>query len=155
MNYFLKGLFSGNTKYFIYVGVLALGYVAYIDSMSGAYKGKVAIVYYIIIFSGLFGTVLFHYLKEKRKEAQTREMELNASLFEPQREKEIRELLLTYPDFKTHCYECIHFNSTLKSCEKQISQSISYKRLKEVKINDKSYCLYWETGIWSDDNPSN
>lgn len=155
MNYFFKGLFSGNTKYFIFVGVMALGYVAYIDTMSGAYKGKVAIFYYIIIFGGLIGTLLFHFFKGKMKEAQTREMELNASLFEPHREKEIRELLLTYPDFKTHCYECIHYNSNLQTCEKKISQSISYKRLKEVKINDKSYCLYWETGIWSDDNPSN
>lgn len=59
-------------------------------------------------------------------------------------EKKQKEKLLAIfqknPEFTTHCYECKRFNHNLLHCQMELEE----QRVKEIKVDKKAYCLYWE-----------
>jgi len=150
MNYFFKGLRDGNKKYWAGVGVAAVWFVAFIDILSTAVKppglmnGKFFTVTLILTVAAPVVYYVYSTVKAKKEKKETRLMEEEAALFEPRREQEIRRILAENPEFVTLCYQCIHFDPRLRHCAKALSDDIAYKRVKEVRINNRKYCLYWE-----------
>ncbi len=86
---------------------------------------------------------VYDFTTRSKNKKKTKVVEQKAALFEPKREKEIRRTLEVNPEFVTLCYQCIYFNFELRVCTRKFSDDVSYQRVKEVKINNKSYCLYW------------
>jgi hypothetical protein len=87
---------------------------------------------------------VYDFSTRSNKQKKLKAVEQAAALFEPRREQEIRKILEINPEFVTLCYECIHFNHHLRHCARQLSDDVSYQRVKEVRINNRQYCLYWE-----------
>jgi hypothetical protein len=149
MNYLLKGLASGNKTYWAAVGILGAWAVAIIDVFSyalrppGLSNGLVFKLVFILTILGVVGYFASKYIADKKKEKTIKTVEAEAPVFEAQREKEIRRILEENPGFTTHCYQCVHFNDHLRHCAKTLSEDIAYKRVKEVRINNRKYCLYF------------
>lgn len=150
MNYFLKELTSGNKVYIAALAIMAAWCVAIVDAISFAINppGLANGWIFKIVLAGTFiGFVIYAIIQfylDRRKREQTKTVEEDASVFEPMREEQIREILEQNPDFNTHCYQCKHFDHNISGCKKILSKDIGYSRLKEVKINKKKYCLYWD-----------
>ena len=149
MNYFFKGLRSGTLKYWVVMIFMAGWFVALIDIFASAF-GSSGVMggrwFYIMLFLTILVPVAYYvydFSNRSTKKKKIKEVEQKAALFEPKREQEIRRILEVNPEFVTLCYECIHFNPELRVCARQFSDDVSYQRVKEVKINNKSYCLYW------------
>jgi hypothetical protein len=149
MNYLLKGLASGNKTYWVAVGIFSVWAVAIIDAFSYALKppglsnGLVFKIVFLFTILGVVGYLAYKHITEKKKEEKIKTVEEEAPLFEAEREEEIRRILQENPQFTTHCYQCIHFNDHLRHCAKTLSEDIAYKRVKEVRINNRKYCLYF------------
>jgi hypothetical protein len=149
MNYFFKGLRSGNLKYWAVVVFMAAWFVALIDifasafGSSGVMGGKWFYIMLILTILAPLAYYVYDFITRSKTRKKIKEDEQKAALFEPGREQEIRRILEVNPEFVTLCYECIHFNSDLLVCARQFSNDISYQRVKEIRINNRSYCLYW------------
>lgn len=150
MNYFIKGLISGNWKYWAYIGVMVIWLVAVIDIFStavnppGLFNGTWFNVTLIMTFVGPVLYYVFDLLVRTKRGKKIKTVEAKAAWFEPQREKAIRRMVERDPEFVTLCYQCIHFDSHLLACAKQFSNDVAYQRVKEITINNRKYCLYWE-----------
>lgn len=136
----------------------AIWAVAIIDAFSTAFgsggilNGKWFLFAVILTFLAPVIYYIYDFSTRSRKQKKIEAVEEEAALMEPRREQEIREILKENPGFLTLCYQCIHFNPNLRHCARQLSDDITYQRIKEVKINDRKYCLYW---IASNDQPVN
>lgn len=151
MSYFFKGLRSGTWKFWVFVAFMAAWFVAVIDILASSF-GSGGVMggkwfYFMLTITILVPVVYYAYDFSTRSKTKkkVKEVEQKAELFEPRREQEIRRILEANPEFVTLCYECTHFNPDLLVCARQFSDDVSYQRIKEVKINDKKYCLYWES----------
>jgi hypothetical protein len=150
MSYFLKGLASGNKTYWAAVGILSIWAVAIIDAFTYALKppglsnGIVFKIVFLFTALGVVGYLVYKYTTDKKKEKEIKSVEAEAPVFEAEREEEIRRTLQENPGFNTLCYRCIHFNDHLRHCAKILSEDIAYKRVKEVRINNRKYCLYFQ-----------
>jgi hypothetical protein len=151
MNYFIKGLISGNHKYWAAVGAMGLWIVAIIDFLSsnfrppGLFDGK---FFFAILILTIIAPVIYYiydFSARSTKQKKIRTVEETAAILEPKREQEIRKRAAEDPEFATLCYQCIHFNSHLLHCARKLSDDVSYQRVKEITINNRKYCLYWET----------
>jgi hypothetical protein len=150
MNYFFKGLRSGNLKYWLVLVFIAAWVVAAIDMFASTF-GSPGVMggrwFYIMLILTILAPVVYYvydFSTRSNKQKKIKAVEQKAALFEPRREKEIRKILELSPDFVTLCYECIHYNPQLRVCARQFSDNVSYQRIKEVRINNRPYCLYWE-----------
>ena len=144
MDYFKMGLFSGNAKFWVAMLVLGAWAGAALDIITGVFNGLwvlITLIFTALVLLAYYGIPALIGLEKKKK---IKAIEEEAVLFDAQREKEIRKILEENPQFATHCYECIHFNPDLLHCARKLSKKISYQRVKEITINGKNYCLYWE-----------
>ncbi len=130
---------------------MAAWVVAIIDMFASAF-GSPGVLggtwFYTTLILTILAVVVYYvhdFSTRSNKQKKTKVVEQKAALFEPRREREIRKILEVNPDFVTLCYECIHFNPQLLVCARQFSDNVSYQRVKEVRINNRSYCLYWES----------
>ena len=149
MNYFLKGLLSGNKNFFWVLAVAALWVLAIFDLISnirppGLFNGKLFMVTAVVTVVGVLYLLISRYYKDLDFRKKTKMMEEFIADFEPKREEEIREILETNPGFTTFCYECKHYNPDLEHCSRNLSEDITQQRLKEIYVNNRKYCLYWE-----------
>ena len=149
MTYFFKELRSGTLKFWIVMVFAAAWFVALID-MFGAAFGSGGVMggkwFYAMLIITILAPVAYYaydFSNRSTRKKKLKAVEQKAALFEPKREKEIRRILEVNPEFVTLCYECIHFNPDLRVCARKFSKDVSYQRVKEFKINNKSYCLYW------------
>lgn len=149
MNYFFKELRSGTLKFWVVMVFAAAWFIALIDIIASAF-GSGGVMggkwFYATLILTILAPVAYYaydFSTRSTKKKKLKAVEQKAALFEPQREKEIRRILEVNPEFVTLCYECIHFNPELRVCARKFSKDVSYQRVKEVKINNKSYCLYW------------
>jgi hypothetical protein len=143
MHYFLRELNRGNRLYWAAVGFMAAWTVSIIDLFSNFCKGVwfgTTLAATVITAVGYF---VYEFAKERVIKKKQKDVEEFAAIYEPKREEEIREILKKNPDFVTHCYECIHFDSKLLHCSKTLSKNISHSHVQEIRINGKKYCLYW------------
>lgn len=153
MNYFLKELSSGNKVYIAAVAIMGAWCVAIVDAISSAIKPPGlanGLIFRIVIAGTFIGFVVFaivRFILDKKKREQTKTAEEDASVYEPMKEEQIREILEQNPDFNTHCYQCLHYDHKITGCKKLLSKDIGYSRLKEVRINNKKYCLYWDEAL--------
>jgi hypothetical protein len=148
MNYFLKDLLSGNKKFFLYIGVLALWVFAIFDLIAnirppGLFNGRLFLFTAAATAVGGLYYLFRMYYKDLDRRRKTKMVDEHSAAFEPKREEEIREILEKNPGFTTLCYECIHFNPDLLHCNRDLSEDITRQRIKEIFINGRKYCLYW------------
>jgi hypothetical protein len=157
MNYFIKGLVSGNRKYWAVMAAIGAWIVAIVDFLSsnfrppGLFNGR---FFFFILILTLISPVIYYvydYWTRSQKHIKIKTVEETAALLEPKREQEIREKVAEDPEFATLCYQCIHFNSHLLHCKRKLSDDVSYQRVKEITINNRKYCLYWVAG--SEEHP--
>jgi hypothetical protein len=150
MSYFFKGLRSGTLKYWFVLVFFAAWFIALIDIFASAFGsggvmgGKLFYIILILTILVPVGYYVYGFSNRANKRKKRKVVEQKAELFEPKREQEIRRILEVNPEFVTLCYECIHFNPDLRVCARQFSDDVSYQRVKEVRINNKQYCLYWK-----------
>jgi len=149
MGYFLKGLVAGTKKFWFYTAALAVWVLALIDLYasgrgSGLLNGKLFNITVVVTAVGFLYLLFYKYFKEKFTLKKIKAVEEHAALFEPKREEEIWKLYEENPEFATHCYECIHFNPEKKYCSRKLSNDITQQRVKEVRIDNRHFCLYWE-----------
>jgi hypothetical protein len=145
MNYFFKGLREDNKKFWFFAAWFTAGVVALVDMFAAALGGSIfklkAFYGFIILnITGIIALIIYKVVSERLKKELAKEVEAKAAIFEPKREEEIREILKTDPKFQTFCYTCIHFNHDKLYCARKMAD----ERVKDVKINDRNYCLYWE-----------
>jgi hypothetical protein len=144
MNYFFKALREDSKKFWLFTLWFSGGVVALVDVFATALGGSVfelkAFYGFIILnIIGIIVLVIYKAVSERLTKELAKEVEAKAAAFEPKREDEIREILKTNPGFQTFCYMCIHFNQDKLHCARKMAD----ERVKEVKINDRKYCLYW------------
>ena len=84
----------------------------------------------------------FHNLSKIKK------VESEAPVFEKNRELEILEIIRNNPDFTTFCYECVDFNEEKRVCRRDRL----YESVKEIRIGNRTYCLYWVENKQSPDS---
>ena len=149
MSYFLKGLLSGNKTFFWVLAAAAVWVLALFDFISdirppGLFNGKLFLVTAVVTVVGGLYFLINRYYKDLDFRKKTKSVEKHIADFEPKREEEIREILETNPGFLTLCYQCKHYNPDLEHCSRNLTEDITQQRLKEVKINDRQYCLYWK-----------
>ena len=148
MNYFLKGLLSGNKNFFLYIAILGVWIFAIFDLIAnirppGLFNGKLFLITAVGTAIGGFYYLFRRYFKDLDHRRKTKMVDEHSAVFEPKREEEIRAILEDNPSFATLCYECIHFNPDLLHCNRDLSEDISNQRIKEIYINNRKYCLYW------------
>lgn len=151
MNYFFKGLFSGNKTYYLILAAAAVWVFAIFDLITnirppGLFNGKLFLVTAVATGVGVLYFLISRYKKDRDVRLKTKAVEEHIANFEPKREAEIREILETNPGFNTFCYECKHYNPDLQHCSRDLSDDITRQRIKEIYINSRKYCLYWEEG---------
>jgi len=157
MNYFLKGLISGNRKYWLGVAFIGVWTVALIDAFgtafgsSGILNGRWFQVTLVLTILAPVACFVYSKIVTTKKQKTLNALEEESALFELEREQEIKDILEENQGFLTLCYECIHFNPDLRHCSRLLYDDVSYQRVKEVKINDRKYCLYWEAS-YNDQN---
>jgi hypothetical protein len=149
MSYIFNGLVAGTKKFWFYTAAIAVWLFAIFDlifSIAGSslFNGILFKITAAVTAVALLFFLFYRYFKKKDTKKKIKAVEEHAALFEPKREEEIRRLYEKYPEFATHCYECIHFNPHLKHCAKNLSDDITKQRLKEVQIGNRKFCLYWE-----------
>jgi len=145
MNYFFKALREDNKNFWFYAAWFTFGVLALIDLFTTGLGGsifKLKIFYGFIILNiiGVIALIIYKAVSKRLKKELAKEVEAEAAVFEPKREDEIRETLKTNPGFQTFCYKCIHFNHDKLYCARKMAD----ERVKEVKIDDRKYCLYYE-----------
>lgn len=129
---------------------MALWIISVIDALTtimqppGLFSGKFYLATLMISIGGPVIFFIYQGIKNKKRKKDFIIVEKVASKFELQREREIRKILQNNPEFATHCYECIHFDSNLLYCSRKRSERIYDHRLKEMTINNRKFCLYWE-----------
>lgn len=144
MNYFLKGVLTGNKKFFAIAFYLAVCGVAFLDAFTNVAKGWWFLTTLVLSFTGLLIFLFQKYFKDLSKRKKTAMVEEEAAVFEPIREEEIRKLVKNNPEFVTLCYECKHFDHEARHCSRNMTLDITKQRLKEIRIDRTKYCLYWE-----------
>lgn len=148
MSYFVKGLLSGNKKFFLFLGGAAVWVLAIFDFIAnirppGLFNGKLFLVTAVATVVGGFYYLFRMYYKDLDHRRKTKMVEEHSAVFEPKREEEIREMIEQNPAFATLCYECIFFNPDLLHCNRDLSEDITRQRIKDIYINGRKYCLYW------------
>jgi len=150
MNYFVQGLIRGNKKYWAALAAIGIWVVAIIDAFStgisppGLFNGKwFAVTVFLTILAPIV-YYIYDFITRSKKQKQMKLVEGEARAFEPRREEEIRKLVAENPEFVTLCYECIHFNPDLRACDRRLTDDITKQRVKEIRINNVVYCLYWK-----------
>ena len=151
MNYFLRELGSGHGKTVVTVGGSTAWVVSVIDVLTSSISPPGLFNFYWF-YATLILTVVVpliywitNSLKQKKKRETARVLKETAEVYESRKEKEVRERVKRDKNFATHCYMCLHFNPDSMVCRKKFSQDITYNRIKEITIDNKIYCLYWET----------
>ena len=144
MNYFFKGIREDNKKFRLFAAWFTFGVLALVDVLSTALGGsvfKLKVFYGFIILNiiGVIALIVYKAVSYQLKKERAKEVEAKAAVFEPKREDEIREILKTEPGFQTFCYKCIHFNHDKLHCARKLAD----ERVKEIKIDDRQYCLYY------------
>ena len=89
----------------------------------------------ILILIFLVLTVLLLKVMKKKKLGKTLTMK------DKQNEQKIRIMVKMHPDFHTLCHECKQFNSKFNQCQWKIDRRV----VKDIQINGKTYCAYWES----------
>lgn len=145
MNYFFKYIREDNKKFWLFAAWFAFGVIALVDVFAAALGGSIfkLKMFYGFIIVNLVGVVVLIIYKaaaEHMKKRHEKAVEAQAADFEPKREEEIRRILRENPGFNTLCYECIHYNQEKLHC----SRDMRDERIKEVRIDDRKYCLYWQ-----------
>jgi len=144
MNYYFRELLRGNRTFWLAVLVFSIWAVAVVDLVSSAFKGEWFRYTLILTFASPIIYYVYRLLADKKEASKKQDMKDFSSWYEPQQEKKIREMVEADPGFFTHCFECIHFDERLSDCSKKLSNDIRVSHIKEIKINNKTYCLYWE-----------
>ena len=145
MNYFLKGVFTGNRKFFFIDISIGIWGVAFLDGFtSGVLNGWFFIVTLIVTAVGFLTFIFSKYYLDAKKRKITKIVEADAAEFEPIRETEIRKLVKENPEFVTLCYECKYYDHNHRHCLRNMTLDITIQRLKEIRIGNTKYCLYWE-----------
>jgi uncharacterized membrane protein YuzA (DUF378 family) len=149
MGYILKGLVFGTKKFWFFTVVLAVWVLALFDLFAsirglGFFNGKLFNITVGLTAVGFLYFLFHKYFKEKSTLEKIKAVEEHAALFESKREEEIRKLYEENPEFTTHCYECIHFDPDKQYCSRKLSDDITQQRVKEVRIGNRQFCLYWE-----------
>jgi hypothetical protein len=158
MNYFISGLIHGNRTYWLAVLFMVIWVIAIIDvvsdgiSGSGLFHGKWFYYTLVMTFASPVIYYIYRLFVDKKTEVKKKDAKEFSTWYEPQQEKKVREMVEKDPTFFTHCYECIYFNERLLECSRKLSSDIRGSRIKEVKINNKMYCLYWEASGVTDNN---
>ena len=142
MNYFLKGFRHGQKTFWLLIGYVAMMIIAFFDIFLGPRLFYGYFFLFTVAFNvlGLIGLASYWFYRSHSSAKEAKAAEITAAVFEAQREKDIRRILEHKPDFNTHCFECIRFDPDLKHC----SRDLEHKRVMEVLIEKKKYCLYWE-----------
>ena len=145
MNYFLRGIFTGNKKFFFIAISIGIWGVAFLDGFTnGVLNGWFFIITLILSAIGFLTFIFFKYYSDVNKRKKTKAAEAEALEFEPQREAEIRKQIEENPEFVTLCYECRHYDHNHRHCSRNMTLDITKQRLKEIRIGYTKYCLYWE-----------
>jgi hypothetical protein len=149
MGYILKGLVAGTKKFWFSIAFLAVWLLALFDLIAsikglGLFNGKLFNITVVVTAVGFLYFLLYKYFKEKSTLKKIKAVEEHAALFEPKREEEIWKLYEENPEFATHCFECIYFNPDKKHCSRKLSDDITQQRVKEIRIGNRQFCLYWE-----------
>jgi hypothetical protein len=144
MHYFSKTLRENNKKLWIIAAWSVGAVLAIADVFSYALGGSVFNLkfFYGFIIGNIVAVValiIYKAVSEHIRRQYAGEEESIAAVFEQRREEEIRKKIAEDPGFVTLCYKCIHFNHDKLHC----SRNMADEKLKEVRINEKSYCLYW------------
>ena len=150
MNYFIRGLLQGNKRYWAAMAAMCIWLVAIVDAIStgirapGLFNGKWFTVTAILTALAPVVYYIYDFATRSRRQKIMKGVEDVAKAFEPRREQEIRRMVAENPEFTTHCFECVHFNPNLRTCGRRLTEDISKQRIKEIKINNITYCLYWK-----------
>lgn len=144
MNYFLKTLRENTKKFWMFTAWFVAGCFALVDILATAFGGsifggKLFSGFIIVNIAGVIALIIYKAVSQSKKKVLAREVEKEAAFFEPKQEEEIRKKIAENPEFMTLCYKCIHYNQNKLHC----SRDMEDERLKQVRINDRKYCLYW------------
>ncbi len=146
MGYFWRGLFRDSRFFWVSRIIVGIWFVASIDFITSTLKPPGLFNYrwfYITLGGTILGIIsygIFLGCTQRQKRQKEMEAELQADVLEPRLEQEIRRMAAETPGFATHCFECIHFNHQLRQC----SRLMNDQRIKDIRINNIKYCLYWQ-----------
>lgn len=139
MNYFSNMMREHQGKFWLYVAWISLGFLGMLDFITSVFGGNVIKMFVIVTILGIIGLIVYKAASKQKNKQRTKVVEAKAAIFEPKAEGEIRRKIAKNPEFATLCYECVHFNHEKLHCFRKMAD----ERVKEVRINDKKYCLYW------------
>ena len=146
MNYFFSGLRNDTAKFWLLMIVMGVWVVAILDGLTagGLAGGKIFFwalgLTVAIPVAYAIGLYIFQTLKGKKATKFNQAYDV----FEARRSVEMRETVRLQPDYSTHCYMCIHFNHDKRYCNRKFSADVNQQRVKEITLNNKKYCLYYE-----------
>lgn len=144
MGYFKKGLFDNTRTFWLLMGYMALWIFGIMDLFYRVTPGGKS--FYVILtlnIGGLVGFLIYKYRKDETTRKKTEQVEKEAAISEPEREKEIRRIYEQNPEFATHCYECQYYLPDLQQCGRKLAKDVADRRLKEIYIGKRKFCLYW------------
>lgn len=119
--------------------ILAAWIVSFIDLFTNVFKGAwITTTLVLTVVISLGGLVRLTVRDQKKKSLQKRLAE-EAERCEPKLEEKIRKLAED-PEFITACYLCVYFNQEIRLCNRLHDG----ENLREIRIDGKKYCLYWE-----------
>ena len=141
MNYFVKYLFN-DRSYWFRISLGGIAFIIMIDIVSYIYKVP---GYFNLFFLKLFSVLgvffgIIYMSREYIKEKKLKKIKISAPVFEKKREEKIREILKEGKELNTFCFECAFLNEETKGCKRDRI----FERVKEITIEKKKYCLYWE-----------
>lgn len=155
MNYWIKHFFSDKTflfKLFI-PGIFFINFIDIASNIANP-PGYFNLWVFKITLLILIPYIIIFIYKNFKKLNKLKKIEKEAPEFEKNREYEIRRILENDSSFTTFCFECIYFKESTKGC----GRDPVFERIKEISINNKKYCLYWEKAFLKyhpGDNPEN
>ena len=141
MSYWSKYFFS-DRKFWLKYLIIGIGFLLFLDVISyllnppgyfNLWPLKIALFLSVPISAGI---IYINFKTLSRINKTKREF----SLFEKMREEEIRKIVESDAAFATFCYECVFFNPDTRACRRDRI----YERVKEIRIGNRQYCLYWE-----------
>ena len=144
MGYFATEVLRGSKKFALIVLVIASWLVSFVDMFTGFAKGWWFITTAVLTAVGGFSILISKFSTDKKMKQRMNIAQQEALLFEPKREEEIRKILIDNPEFLTLCFECRQFDHNLRECTLKLEHEGHFPKVKEIKINNKTYCLYWE-----------
>ncbi len=144
MNYFFRGVFQGTRSYWLYTLFLGAWAVAILDQHSSLFSGYwYNLTLYLTILAPI-AVLVVSFIRQEKKRKLEAALEKQALSFEQIREKEIRYAVASQPDLVTHCFECGEFDPELRDCGRKLSADPRRQRVREIRIEGRTYCLYWK-----------